>query len=157
MNCFSLMTSDQCVPATQGEFDELKRILDENLDTDDPCGIDCEFDGCSLYLYGAEMAQPDLLPPAALELLGALLRRARLPYLEFGCAYLGSRLREGSCGGRYFRLLPTGEIVTASISWPRRPWSRKPKPACVERGIRTRPWRRRSRHKASEGTLSDPM
>lgn len=126
MNYYTMMSSDRSLPCTKQEFEEIKALLDANNESDEPCGIDCEYDGGEVYVFGEECAQPGLLPDGVTTILAKLLKRAGVPYLEFGLAFYGDRPAADSCGGTRCRLIATGQIVDPKMTWPKRAlsWTR---------------------------------
>ena len=116
-----MMSADDSLPCTNEQFDEIKAILDQCNSGDEPCGIDCEYNGESkaLYLFGEECANIDLVPEQALKKIGALVANAKRTYLECGFALYGDRPKPGSCGGAVVRIMPDGEIVSPKVVWPK--------------------------------------
>ena len=117
MNSYSMMTAEDSLPCTQQEFDEIKALLDRCNDGDEPCGIGCEYDpnGKSIYLFGEERTDIDLMPEEALKKIGALITKAKWPHLECGFAFYGDRPKPGSCGGAVLRIMPDGKIVSPKV------------------------------------------
>ncbi len=86
-------------------------------------GVRCEFHTPprakigQLYIYADECGDPDQLTDECLSAIASALKKAKLPFLEFGVAYYDDKCRPESCGGYRFRIMADGTIVNQNTSW----------------------------------------
>lgn len=107
MNYYSIATPERFVPATQADFEELTKLLEEDCDHGFSVVFD-EKDG--VYLLAEESGNPDDLPDAVISKMGKLLKAAKIEHLNFGIAYTADRNVPGSHGGGYFRITDEGVL-----------------------------------------------
>ncbi len=121
-NNYEQVTAAKTITCTQEEADKLKEILEKAEEEDDIChGFTFDYGephGDQLYLYAEENGTPGALPDEALDLIGELVKKNNLPYLEFGYAVTCSRMIVGEFGGGQFRIYPDGSLVFPTIVWP---------------------------------------
>lgn len=116
----------QCTPtqdlaATKEEATALHLALAPGQDFDYDHGFQIEFDKDEgrVYVFAEAYGDPWSLSEAATKLLGVLIEREGLPYLEFGYAFTCSKMRPGEFGGGKFRIYPDGSLVfPENTVWP---------------------------------------
>lgn len=82
-------------------------------------GINLEIDKTELYIFGLGSVSVEEAPSAFWVAVGKLLKKLKMPFLQFGMAYTCSKHCPGSFGGTNFRLYPDGEIEFPKEVWPR--------------------------------------
>ena len=121
-NSYAILTANETVKCSQADYDRLVEQLEKeaseelfrNEDFDDPSGVDFEYykDDGDLYIYSDEGgASPENISKELLTIIGEIVGKAGLPYLECGIAYYCDKARPGSAGGSAVRFYPDGELV----------------------------------------------
>jgi len=145
-NSYSIFTAATPVPCLPIELEQLQEMLRRAEEDEDHChgftidnsagpkSTHLELEGA--YLYAEENGTVDELPADFLLLLGQLMTRAGMPWLELGCAQTCSRLIPGTHGGLFLRLHPDGAIEQPWVLWNSdpNPPERPPKPS-IERRV----------------------
>lgn len=117
-NYASPATAEIAVPMSEDEFNGLGEMLARAGEEDRFHGLSSEWDGGGGYFYAEEGLSIEELPEDFLKTLGGYLTRASLPYLEFGVAYTCDKMRPGSHGGTFLRIMPDGSIAAPELVWP---------------------------------------
>lgn len=114
MNYYTVVTAEDMIPCSKEEYEELAVILDGGC-----AGMDCEYDKETpgIYLFCEENFSIDELPDDFFDKIGSLLKKANMPYMQFGVACYGDRSVPGSAGGTAFRIDAEGDVHN-----PRRTW-----------------------------------
>jgi hypothetical protein len=138
---FAIIAADSGLKATPDEYNALEVALhaddeddetydDEALDDEDDAGLNDEYDEADdeddgyhcfeieyrdreVYISAPEGGNWRTLPVAFLELLGKLIAKNGLEYLEFGVAFADY----WGVGGTYFRVRQDGSIWEPSLTW----------------------------------------
>lgn len=80
-----------------------------------------------LYIYGEEHFDEELfVERGAPEAIGQILKKRKIPHLDFGVAFTGSKAAPESAGGSEFRIYADGHMAWAEQSYPDYP-AKKPK------------------------------
>ena len=127
MNYYSPCTAEAVLAATPAEIDLLCKSLLPEPGEHPEHGLQYEVERYArkpggavtgIYFFADESVTPEELPETFTNLVGAVLRRLRLPHLEFGVAYYADRRAPGACGGAAFRILASGELEYRETYWP---------------------------------------
>src|SRR5690349_5258596 len=131
---FAVIAADNRLKATPDEYKALEAALhaddeddethdDEAIDDEDDLALDDEDDGYHCFeieyhdgevcVSAPEGGNWRTLPVAFLALLGALIAKNGLEYLEFGVAYADY----WGVGGTYFRIRQDGSIWEPKLIW----------------------------------------
>jgi hypothetical protein len=115
------VTADQGLEVTEEEYKALKAALeaDNQDDAYRQCGQwGIDYGDGKVYIF-AKFGEGWWagLPCAFLALLGALIAKNGLAYLEFGEAFTCDKLRMGSNGGTIFRVRSDGTVWEPAITW----------------------------------------
>jgi len=124
VNCFSLpghwttVTASQGLKATLDEFEALEAALySANKDG----GFELEYNDDEVYAFALNKDDCDWnsLPRAFLLLLGTLIAKNGLEYLEFGAAAVNEEPWMGIYDGApgYFRIRSNGSVWEPTITW----------------------------------------
>ncbi len=118
---FTTVTAEQGLEVTEEEYKALKAALeaDNQDDAYGQCGqwgIDYWDGKISIFAKFGEGWWP-ALPCPFLALLGTLIAKNGLAYLEFGAAFTCDNLRMGSNGGTIFRVRSNGAVWEPAITW----------------------------------------
>lgn len=114
MNYYSTTSADQPLKTgTKEEAEQLSELLTNSM-----CGLDADFvEGDGLFVYGDESFAEDEIPDEALKLIGEIIKRDELEYLDFGVSFHADRVLPGSCGGMKFRIFADGDIIFEDKVW----------------------------------------
>jgi hypothetical protein len=120
-NHFTTVAADQGLEVTEEEYKALKTALEATNQDDaySQCGqwrIDY-WDGKVFTFAKLGEGWWAGLPCAFLALLGPLIAKNGLVYLEFGAAFTCDNLRMGSNGGTYFRVRSNGTVWEPTLTW----------------------------------------
>ena len=113
-NYFIHISAQDTLTATPEEYAALKASLEGALDNSG--GYEVHYLDGRVFVVGY-FHEGDTYPPEFLRLLGKLIEKNGLPYLEFGEAFTCDRLRVGSNGGGYFRIRTDGSSWEPKITW----------------------------------------
>ena len=119
MDFYIKMSAKESVPCTKAEFKKIKGLLTASNRQEDH-GIDCSFDPktSTIFFFGEENADTDLVYPSVLKEIGKLLKKNDLPHLELQFSFTARRVVTNSQGGFYVRLMPDGSLVDQVCLWP---------------------------------------
>lgn len=124
-NYYTIVTPNQALPCTAEEANAIRLALLDGYDCHGftfnyfPPLRDEPFAGVGEgVLCAEEMADLSELPDDALAMIGDLITRVGLPWLQFGVAHTCSKVRVGSHGGTSFRILASGTIEEPALIWP---------------------------------------
>lgn len=116
-NYYTTVTAERGLKATRDEYNALKVAL-EGADEDNECGgFEVEYCDGEVYVFGSESADWEALPRAFRTLLGTLIAKNGLPYLEFGSAFTYDRPRMGTHSAICFRVRKNGSIWEPQLTW----------------------------------------
>ena len=114
MNYYTTMSAGQSIPCTKKEFDKIENWLEASFS-----GIQAEFNNGAVYLFATDGCNWEDLQKPALRLIGKLLKRANMKYLECGMAFTSDKICSESQGGWYVRILQDGSLVEPELVWPK--------------------------------------
>ncbi|OFV94792.1 MAG: hypothetical protein A3H28_03045 [Acidobacteria bacterium RIFCSPLOWO2_02_FULL_61_28] len=114
-NYYTIVVPECGLPCSRTAADHIAQLLDT---ADGPHGFTVDYKNKQLFLIADESGWWDWLPEAALQAIGQLIVKAKMPYWEFGVAYTCSRLIADSHGGSNFRIMRDGRITTRTCRWP---------------------------------------
>jgi hypothetical protein len=124
MNCYTQVTAENSVEGVSvKDFEGLKEILEDT-------GLDAELwyvvkgkgknGKGQLYIFGEEYFNEEtFIENGCPEAIGKILKKAKMPYLEFGIAFYGNRARPSSSGGGKFRIYADGHLAWAELKFPK--------------------------------------
>lgn len=117
-NNYSIVTAEDLIPCGSEDGKLLEQIF--SMDGPDYHGLSAEYcaDYGGVFIFAEECGNVDELPEHALAMIGKLLKKANLPYIEFGVAFTCDKIRPGSHGGTRFRIDDEGRIVDPILTWP---------------------------------------
>ena len=112
-NYHSTVTADKGLKATREEYNALRAAL-EASDDDQSSGVEVEYHDGEIYVFASEYAVWEAGSRNFRALLGALIAKNGLNYLEFDAALT----RGGSeHGGRCFRIRTNGSLWAPTLTW----------------------------------------
>ena len=116
-NYYTTVTAERGLKATRDEYNALKVAL-EGADEDNECGgFEVEYCDGEVYVFGSESADWEALPRAFRTLLGTLIAKNGLKYLEFGPAFACDTPRMGSSCATYIRIKTNGSVWEPKLTW----------------------------------------
>jgi hypothetical protein len=128
---YTTFTSEETIKCSEEEFNALVKSIgiekggkigggEVLTATHEESALSVEFSPKEneLYICGEQNASVDAIPAKFIEELGKLLKIRKLPFLEFGVAFICSKARPGSHGGDAFRITDGGKLVMAERTWP---------------------------------------
>ena len=124
-NCYSAITANETLKATSEEYNALKAAIETcNEETiqasggDDAyrCGFEVQYQGGTV-LIGGLFEEGDVYSTAFLHLLGILIAKNGLEYLEFCEVVTCDRPRAGGTGGTVFRIRADGSRWDPTLTW----------------------------------------
>jgi len=118
MNYYTTMSSDKSIPCTPEEKGELVAILGKLNESEDLTGIDCEYSHGEIYFFGEENAMVNNLSDEFIIAVGKILKKAKLPYVEFQLGFNADREAPDSQGGAYVRITSAGCMENQKNLWP---------------------------------------
>ncbi|HUM35094.1 MAG TPA: hypothetical protein PKX32_07455 [Candidatus Saccharicenans sp.] len=130
MNHYTTVTAEGIIKGvSKTTLVDLNEILDGT-------GLDASFSNVStkhgqdygdLYISGEEHFDEELfIERGAPEFIGRILKKKKIPHLDFGVAFTGSKAAPESAGGTEFRIYADGHMAYAEQSYPDYP-PKKPK------------------------------
>lgn len=115
-----IIEAERGLKATPDEYEALKAVLypddeaDEALDDDEYHSFEIEYRNEEVHIFCWEGGGTwRALPSAFLTLLGALIAKNGLKYLEFGVAWVSPP----NVGGTYFRIRSNGSLWEPKLYW----------------------------------------
>jgi hypothetical protein len=116
-NYYATVTAEKGLKANRDEYNALKAAL-ERANQDDECkGFEVEYYDGEVYVFAPENGDWEELPRNFLVLLGSLIAKNGLEYLEFGAAFTCARPGMGSHSGTYFRVRRNGSLWEPKLTW----------------------------------------
>lgn len=126
MNHYTTVTAEGSIEGVSvADFEELKEAIEHT-------GLNAElgvvYTGTlrkqkevpTLYIFGEENFDVDLFNErGAPEIIGKILKKAKLPHFEFGVAFHGSKAAPESAGGTAFRIYADGHMSWQEHIWPK--------------------------------------
>jgi hypothetical protein len=130
MNNYVVITAEDSVEGVSArDFEKLKEKLEGT-------GLDAELwdtkgkgknEKGQLYIFGEEYFDEEaFIENACPEAIGEILKKAKVPHLDFGIAFYGSKACPDSAGGGKFRVYDDGHLAWAELIFPEYP-AKKPK------------------------------
>jgi hypothetical protein len=121
-NNYNQVAAIKSLTCTDAESLEIAQVLNNDAETKD-CyhGFEIEYSGDQLYIFAEESGTPEELSEEVRKLIGKLITKNELPYLQFGYAFTCSKMRMGEFGGGEFRIYPNGDLVWPFVIWPESP------------------------------------
>jgi hypothetical protein len=114
--CCTTITAERSLKATANEYEALHAALEASEEKSGISGLQVEYDHGEVYLF-TEDGDYDELSDEVLTLLGAIIAKNGLNYLEFGVAYTCDSPSMGSQGGTYFRVRKDGSLWEPRFKW----------------------------------------
>jgi Uma2 family endonuclease len=108
-NYHSTVTADKGLKATHEEYNALKVALEASGD-DQSGAVELEYHDGEIYVFASEYADWEALSRNFRALLGALVAKNGLNYLEFDTASTCGGSEMGTHGGVRFRVRPNGSL-----------------------------------------------
>jgi hypothetical protein len=117
-NYYTTVTAERTLKATPKEYEALKAAL-EAPDDDNVCGFEVSYWPCEseVNVFAPDCGDWDELPERFRVLLGSLIAKNGLEYLEFGASFTYDKPRVGSHGGTYFRIRRDGSLWEPTLTW----------------------------------------
>jgi hypothetical protein len=116
-NYYATVTTDKGLKASRDEYNALKAALEVAKDDGECSGFEVEYYDGEVYVFAPESGDWEELPRDFLALLGALIAKNGLEFLEFGAAFTCDKPRIGSHGGTYFRVRSNGSLWEPTLTW----------------------------------------
>jgi hypothetical protein len=116
VNHFATVTADRGLKSTRLEYNALKAALEADEDNAQS-GLEIEYYDGEVYVFGSESADWEALPRAFRTLLGTLIAKNGLKYLEFGPAFACDTPRMGSSCATYIRIKTNGSVWEPKLTW----------------------------------------
>jgi Uma2 family endonuclease len=113
---YCTVMAERTLKATQAEYEALEAALVDE-EHDELHGFELHYRDGELHVCAPEYGSWDELPPSFLTLLGSLIAKNNLNYLEFGAAFFCLRTIVGSSGGTYFRIRKDGSLSEPKLCW----------------------------------------
>ena len=129
---YGIVTAERTLKATQAEYEALEAALEIDEEHDEYHGFEVHNWNGEVHVCAPEDGVWEELPSTFLKLLGSLIAKNNLNYLEFGAAWFCSKTIVGSSGGTYFRIKKDGSLCEPKLYW-RSPRRRKRKRQTSER------------------------
>ena len=113
---YPTVTADRGLKATRDEYNALKAALKADEDNDQS-GFEIEYYDGEVHVFAREGTDWKELPRPFLTLLGTLIAKNNLKYLEFGPAFACNTPRMGSSCGTYIRIKTNGSVWEPKLTW----------------------------------------
>jgi len=110
---FALIAPKSGLKATPDEYEALKVALYADDEDDEYHCFEIEYRNGKVYVSAPEGGDWRILPSPFLGLLGLLIAKNGLEYLEFGVAFADY----WGVGGTYFRIRQDGSIWEPTLTW----------------------------------------
>ena len=114
--CCTTITAERSLKATADEYEALHAALEASGEESGISRLQVEYHDGEVYLFTEEGGY-DELSYESLTLIGALIAKNDLNYLEFGVAFICDRPIMGSHGGTYFRVRKDGSLWEPRFKW----------------------------------------
>jgi len=116
-NYYTTVTADRGLKATRDEYKALEAALGA-ADEDDEV-FEVEYYDEQVRVFASEWLDWQAVPQHFLDLLGSLIVKNGLDYLEFGPAFLSDKPTMGICdpADAYFRIRSNGSVWEPTLSW----------------------------------------
>lgn len=129
-NYYQQITAVDSIECCEADFERLQSALNDDvaerlreLEGDHGFEFSYEPTGAKsyrrgfLYIYAPDFGNVDIIPEAALGVIGEIIAAAGMEYLEFGAASYCDKCCPDSAGGFRFRIHKTGYVEYAKTVW----------------------------------------
>jgi hypothetical protein len=114
---YGILTAERGLKATRDEYKTLKGALEAADEENEFRGFEVEYYDDEVHVFAPEDGDWEALPRAFLSLLGTLIVKNGLKYLEFSGAFTCEWSTMGSRGGTCFRITSKGSIWKPTLTW----------------------------------------